>query len=48
VNMKRFLIFVLAFFLGFLVVLYIASEKADPVLLDEEGRPINSTADDSR
>ena len=45
-NMKRFLIFVLAFFLTILVGLYIASEKADPILLDEQGRPINLPVED--
>ena len=45
-NMKRFLIFVLILFIAMLIGLYIASEKADPVLLDEQGQPINPPVDD--
>lgn len=40
-NMKRFLIFVFLLFTLMLVALYVASEKADPVMLDEEGKPLN-------
>ncbi len=40
-NMKWFLMFVFVLFVALLVALYVASEKADPVLLDEQGRPIN-------
>ena len=47
-NMKRFLIFVFTLFSFFLIGLYIASEKADPVMLDEQGRPVNATLDDSQ
>ena len=35
------LVFVFALFVALLVALYVASEKADPVLLDEQGQPLN-------
>jgi uncharacterized membrane protein len=44
-NMKWFLVLVFLLFVGLLVLLYVASEKADPVMLDEQGRPINPPAD---
>ena len=40
-NMKRFLAFVFLLFTLMLLALYVASEKADPVMLDEEGKPLN-------
>ena len=40
-NMKWFLVFVFVLFVGLLVLLYVASETADPVMLDEEGKPVN-------
>jgi len=44
--MKRFLIVVLVLFLAILVGLWVVSEKVDPVLLDEQGQPINPHVDD--
>lgn len=44
-NMKWFLVLVFLLFVGLLVFLYVASEKADPVMLDEQGRPINPPPD---
>ena len=40
-NMKWFLALVFLLFVGVLVALWVVSEKADPVMLDEQGRPIN-------
>ena len=40
-NMKWFLAFVFLFFVALLIDLYVASEKAAPVMLDEKGNPIN-------
>lgn len=41
---KPFLVYFLAFvatlFIGFLVFIYAASERAKPVLLDEHGKPV--------
>ncbi len=44
-NMKWFLVLVFLLFVGLLILLYVASEKADPVMLDEQGRPINPLSD---
>jgi hypothetical protein len=33
---------VFAFFCGFLVYLFVAAKRADPVLLDERGRPVKT------
>ncbi|UCF35752.1 MAG: hypothetical protein JSU96_13035 [Acidobacteriota bacterium] len=46
-KMKWFLALVLAFFMAFLVLLYIVSEKANPILLDEQGRPINAPIEET-
>lgn len=43
--MKRFLAFVFLLFVLMLVALYVASEKADPVMLDEQGKPLNTPID---
>ena len=44
-NMKWFLTFVFLLFVGVLVALWVASEAVDPVMLDEQGRPINPPAE---
>ncbi len=44
-NMKWFLVLVFLLFVGLLILLYVASEQADPVMLDEQGRPINPPSD---
>jgi hypothetical protein len=42
VNTRRFLGIVFLFFVGLLVAVWVLSERARPVLLDEHGRPVSS------
>ncbi|MBI2837770.1 MAG: hypothetical protein HYX75_05620 [Acidobacteria bacterium] len=42
--MKLFLAAVFIVFAGILVVVYAAARRANPVLLDEQGHPINVTS----
>jgi hypothetical protein len=42
--MKIVLAAVSALFLGFLVVLYLVARQANPVMLDEQGRPAGASA----
>jgi hypothetical protein len=41
--MKKVLGFVFAWFVGVLIFCWIVAEKADPVLLDEHGRPVKAS-----
>lgn len=41
-RMKILLGVVSAFFLGFLVVLYLVARQANPIMLDEHGKPLGS------
>jgi len=38
--MKVLLCAVMAFFIGILIVAYAAAKHANPILLDEQGRPV--------
>jgi len=49
-NRKRvapltvFLGLIMAFFCAILVFVYVATKKANPVMLDQQGRPLNQSA----
>jgi hypothetical protein len=42
-NFKIFLGAIMALFIGILIVVYVITKQANPVLLDEHGRPIESS-----
>jgi len=42
--MRLFLAFVFALFIGILVYVWVGSSEANPVILDERGRPRNAAA----
>jgi hypothetical protein len=42
-NFKVFLGAVMALFIGILIVVYIITKQAHPILLDEHGRPIEAS-----
>jgi hypothetical protein len=39
-NMKIFLAMVFAFFVAMMIAVYLGAKQADPVLLDEHGKPV--------
>lgn len=39
--LKVFLSFILALFIGILAVVYFISKQANPIILDEKGKPVN-------
>lgn len=40
--LKAFLAFIVILFIGILVAVYVVSKRANPILLDERGNPINA------
>lgn len=43
-NFKVFLGAVMALFIGILIFAYVVTKQANPVLLDEHGRPLEAAA----
>jgi hypothetical protein len=42
VILRLFLAFIFVLFIGILVMAYFVSKRANPILLDEKGRPVNA------
>lgn len=42
VILRLFLAFIFVLFIGILVMTYFVSKRANPILLDERGRPVNA------
>ena len=42
VILRLFLAFIFVLFIGILVMTYFVAKRANPILLDEKGRPVNA------